>query len=147
MASLRGKALALLARRDYSRAALAKKLAPLAESEDALNGLLDALIADNLLSDTRYATNRVSARGRRFGNVHLSHQLKREGVATEIVAAALAEADDENSRCRVVWQKKFGTLPDTLLDKARQARFLQYRGFSSASIRQVLGDTEWDDDF
>ncbi|MCL2021078.1 MAG: recombination regulator RecX [Betaproteobacteria bacterium] len=142
---LRAKALALLARRDYSRAALAKKLAPHAESEAALNCLLDALVAASLLSDARYASNRVGARGVRYGNARLAYELGQEGVPVEEVAAAIAEADAESGRCHLVWQKKFSALPVTLPERARQVRFLRQRGFSSASIRQVLGETELDD--
>ena len=38
-------------------------------------------------------------------------------------------------------------MPDTYAGKAKQARFLQYRGFTGAQIRQALGtDIDLDDD-
>jgi len=41
---------------------------------------------------------------------------------------------------RQVRQKKFGAmLPSTYADRQRQARFLGYRGFTSAQIRTALG--------
>jgi regulatory protein len=45
-------------------------------------------------------------------------------------------------------QKKFGAaLPDNYADRQRQARFLGYRGFTSAQIRTALGfDTDLDAD-
>ncbi|MDR0233886.1 MAG: recombination regulator RecX [Zoogloeaceae bacterium] len=144
-AHLRGKALALLARREYSRALLAKKLMPFAESEQALESVLDDLAASLMLSDARYASNRARARGSRYGNARLTRELEEAGVAAETISVALAATEDESRRCRAVWQKQFGALPDTLAERARQVRFLQYRGFSSDSIRQVLNGTEWDD--
>ena len=53
---LRLQALKLLARRDHSRAELQARLAPQAESADQLSALLDALQAQQLLSDHRYAS-------------------------------------------------------------------------------------------
>jgi regulatory protein len=144
MAGLRGKAIALLARRDYSRVALAKKLMPHAESEDSLNSLLDDLTTANLLSDVRIAESRINALGARRGNTRLANELKEEGIATEKISAALAKAGDEGERCKAVWQKKYGALPKTLAEQARQARFLRYRGFSSTSIQKVLGETGLD---
>jgi regulatory protein len=45
-------------------------------------------------------------------------------------------------------QKKFGTsLPNNYADQQRQARFLAYRGFTNAQIRDALGlDTDLDVD-
>jgi len=142
---LRGKALALLARREHSRAQLARKLAPHAESEDELNSLLDDLVADGMVSDARYAGIRVASRGLRYGNARLAYDLGQDGVAAEEVAAALADVAHESGRCRLVWEKKFGTLPASLQERARQVRFLQSRGFSSASIRATLAGTELED--
>ena len=52
---LKARALRHLARREHSRAELARKLAPHAESPAALGQLLDALAARRQLSDERYA--------------------------------------------------------------------------------------------
>jgi regulatory protein len=136
--ALRAKALALLARRDFSRAALAKRLMPLAESAEALEHVLDGLAARQQQSDARYAENRVGARGRRYGNRRLARELREEGVSDEMIAAALNQGGDETPRCREVWQKKFGVLPHDAAERMRQQRFLHYRGFSPEAIRQVL---------
>ena len=66
--TLRVRALQLLARREHARAELARKLAPHAESEEALSSLLDSLESERLLSNTRYAEARVHTRGARYGN-------------------------------------------------------------------------------
>lgn len=140
--TLRVQALKCLARRDYSRAELRAKLAPQAESEDQLDILLDTLQAENLLSDQRYASQRVAARGSRFGNARLKQELRTHGVGDEDIAAAVEAGGDERERCRAVWQKKFGTFPGSAEERAKQMRFLQYRGFSADAIRHVLRGEE-----
>jgi regulatory protein len=136
--TLRAQALKCLARREYSRAELKAKLAPHAESEDQIDSLLATLQAENLLSDQRYASARVAVRGARFGNARLKQELRTHGVGDEEIAAAVAAGGDEAERCRAVWHKKFGALPGTAEERAKQMRFLQYRGFSADAIRQVL---------
>lgn len=136
--TLRARALGYLARREYSRAELLRKLAPMAESEEVLAQLLDDLCVHQQLSDARYAENRVSIRGRRYGNGRLAQELRQAGVADEAIASALAGGGDELRRCLTVWQKKFGTLPVTPEDRVKQQRFLLYRGFSRDAIQQVL---------
>lgn len=141
--SLRVQALKFLARRDHSRAELKARLAPHAESEEQIETLLDILQAERLLSDPRYASQRVAARAARFGNVRLKQELRGQGVSDEDIAAAVEEGGDEVERCRAVWCKKFAAPAGNAEDRARQMRFLQYRGFSAAAIRRVLrGDDE-----
>lgn len=136
--SLEARALALLARREHSRAELQRKLAPHAESAEILAEVLDELVRRRKLSDDRYAEMRVTVRGRRYGNNRLAQELRQSGVEPEAIASALAQGEDEHNRCQSVWQKKFGTLPDSPAERARQQRFLQYRGFSQEAIRRVL---------
>lgn len=138
MPDLRVRALQLLTRRDYSRAGLQAKLAPHAESEEELAAVLDTLQAERLLSDCRYATQRVAARGRRYGDARLRQELRQQGVSDADIAAALPEAGDEAERCRAIWVRKFGQLPKTAEERAKQMRFLQYRGFSGDAIRRAM---------
>jgi regulatory protein len=145
--TLRERALRLLARREHARAELARKLAPHAESSEALEVLLDDLSARRLLSDERYVEMRLNARGARFGNARLAHELRTQGVSEELVEAALATGEDELTRARQVWQRKFGSNPGApdATERARQMRFLMSRGFSGETIRRVLrGDFEDD---
>lgn len=143
--TLRERALRLLARREHSRVELARKLAPHAECEEALIALLDDLAARRLLSDERYAEMRVNARGSRYGDARLAHELRTQGVDAEIVAEALATGGDEFERARLVWQRKFGSPAADPAGRARQMRFLMSRGFAGATIRRILrGDLEDD---
>ncbi|MCL2525090.1 MAG: recombination regulator RecX [Betaproteobacteria bacterium] len=137
-AQLRQRALLLLTRREYCRAELRKKLAAEAESAEQLDAVLDALQDERLLSDPRYAAARVAARARRYGDARLRQELRQQGVGDEDIAAALPQGGDESGRCRAVWARKFGALPETAEERARQMRFLQYRGFSGEAIRRVM---------
>ncbi|HRF29135.1 MAG: recombination regulator RecX [Azonexus sp.] len=142
MPDLRVRALQLLTRRDYSRAELQKKLAAHAESAEELASVLDTLQGERLLSDHRYATQRVTARAGRYGDARLKQELRLKGVSDDDIAAALPEGGDETERCLAVWQRKFGQPAQTPEERAKQMRFLQYRGFSSEAIRRALRGIE-----
>ena len=106
--ALKGRALKMLARREHSRAELARKLADDATPED-LQAVLDHLERSGLLSDARFAESFVSSRAPRFGSAKLRHALRARGVADEIIAAALsAGAGSETARAREVWRRKYG---------------------------------------
>ena len=136
--ALRVAALRLLTRRDHSRAELKVKLAADAESDEQLDTVLDVLQAECLLSDRRYARARIVARAGRYGDARLKQELRQHGVGDDDIAAALPEGGDEMLRCRAVWERKFRELPQELKERARQTRFLQYRGFSGEAIRSVM---------
>jgi regulatory protein len=140
--SLFARAVALLARREHSRAELAAKLRrALTEDEDPaeIERVLDALERDKLLSDERYARTLTRTRGQRFGDARLRFDLKSAGVKPQQAHEALAAlAGTELERARAVWARRFGAPPATAQERARQARFLQSRGFSPDTIRKVL---------
>ncbi len=143
--TLRERALRLLARREHARVELSRKLAPHAESAEQLEALLDNLTERGLLSDERYVEMRLNARRARFGNARLAHELRTQGVAAALVDEALAGGEDELSRARQVWLRKFDGNPADVAEYARQMRFLTNRGFSGETIRRVLrGDFEDD---
>ena len=136
--ALRVAALRLLTRRDHSRAELESKLAEQAESGEQLASVLDRLQDERLLSDQRFASQRIVSRAKRYGNARLKQELRQQGVSDEDIVAALPEAGDEAERCRSVWARKFSRPPQTAEERAKQMRFLQYRGFSGDAIRRAM---------
>ncbi len=139
---LKHKALGLLARREHSRAELARKLAAEGSRED-IQTVLDQLEQAGLLSDARFAESLVSSRAARFGAARLRHDLRAKGIADAVIADALPDdAEGEMAKAREVWRRKFGTAPTDRADYARQARFLQQRGFAVEIIRKVLKERE-----
>ncbi|QJP72684.1 recombination regulator RecX [Burkholderia glumae] len=144
--SLKGRALDYLSRREYSRSELARKLAPHVGEGDAPEALLDALEHEGWLSDARFTESLVHRRASRLGTARILGELRRhavDGALVESVGEQLRET--EFSRAQAVWRKKFGSLPATPAERAKQARFLASRGFSSATIVKLLkvGDDEF----
>ncbi len=147
--TLKGRALGYLSRREYSRAELARKLKPFVEETDSLDTVLDALEAENWLSDSRFAESLIHRRSSRLGASRIVGELKQHAVDQTLVEEASAQLrETELARAQAVWRKKFGQLPETAADRAKQARFLASRGFSGATIGKILKgiDEEWSGD-
>ena len=143
--AIRLRAVGLLTRREHSRAELAGKLAALGTLEE-INAVLDQLEQTGMLSDARAADAYVRGHAGRFGAAKLGHSLRCKGISGELIAASLAQEgiEDELQRARDLWRRKFGRRqPETQAARdakewARQARFLQSRGFSAEIIRKLL---------
>jgi regulatory protein len=137
---LRQRAIRWLARREHSRLELARKLAPHGTREE-IDAMLAQLESEGLLSDSRYAEAYLRSHGDRFGSARLRRTLRDKGIAAEVAAAPLEELAGELDRARGVWAKKFGMAPGNPREWARQARFLQSRGFATEIIRRLLKET------
>jgi len=145
--NLRAKALALLARREHSRQELEHKLAAFAPDPVDLAAILDDFERRGWLSERRFAEQVIHARRRRFGGPRIRQELLAKGVAEDIVSETVAGlAAGELDAARAIWQKKFGTVPGSAADRARQIRFLQGRGFAMGVIMQVLKGRATDDE-
>jgi len=133
---LKVRALRYLARREHSRAELARKLAPYAESAQALAALLDELAGRKQLSDERYAETRAHWLARKYGAAKIRADLKAHGIADAIAERVSSEGEDE--RARAILARKYRQPATTREEKARRARFLQSRGFSFETIHRAL---------
>ncbi|RKU02674.1 recombination regulator RecX [Burkholderia sp. Nafp2/4-1b] len=137
--SLKGRALGYLSRREHSRAELARKLAPYVGEDESVEPVLDALEQEGWLSDARFAESLVHRRASRVGVARIVGELKRHAVGDSLVEEVNAQLrETEWARAQAVWRKKFGALPQTPAERAKQARFLAARGFSSATIVKLL---------
>lgn len=141
--TLKQRAVAYLARREHSRAELAKKLSDHGTQEE-IDSVLNSLQDAKLLSDQRFAAAFIRSRAERFGTGRLRQELRQRGVEGALAEQELNtdELPAEIERARVVWQKKFGCQPLDAREWSRQARFLQGRGFSSDVIRRVLKEAD-----
>jgi regulatory protein len=132
---------ALLARRDFASTELRRKLEEQGFDAALVAEVVAELVQGHVLDDARYAENYVgyhSDRGQ--GPVRIGADLKALGLDSETVEAALASGPDWRARAREVRIRRFGLgEPKTWAEKGKQARFLQYRGFSSDHIRAALG--------
>ena len=123
-------------RREHSRAELARKLAPYAESAQALDAVLDELARRKQLSDERYAEARAHWLARKYGVAKIRQDLKAHGVAEAFIECVSNEGEED--RARAILARKYPTPAVTHDEKARRARFLQSRGFSHETIRRAL---------
>jgi regulatory protein len=140
-ATVHAAAVALLARRDFACAELRAKLCSKGFEDAAAGQVIAELAARGVLDDRRFAENYVNWHARRGqGPLRIAAQLRRCGLPEELVDAALASGPDWHALARRARSAKFGRQPPaSWADKARQARFLQYRGFSSDHIRATTG--------
>ena len=107
------------------------------EPEIEVDALLDWLQSHRYLSDERFVESRVHARAARYGNLRIRRELSQHGVAlTSALDGDLRGS--EQARAVEVQLRKFGGPPASLVERARQARFLASRGFSSDVVQKAL---------
>ena len=140
-ASARDAAIALLSRRDYATGELRGRLERKGFDRTVVDSTLEELADERALDDGRYAANYVSYHASRGqGPMRIAADLQAVGLSEALIDAALAAGPDWKGIAREVRVRKFGSeVPVEWAEKARQARFLQYRGFSSDHIRSALG--------
>lgn len=139
--AVRAAALSLLARRDFSSSELLARLQGQGFSADECAGVITELVEGKILDDARYTELYVTEHSERGqGPVRIAQGLKALGLPDELIDSALAAGPDWYARAREVRIRKYGLpLPAAGPERARQARFLQYRGFSADHIRSALG--------
>ena len=137
---LKARALRHLVRREHSRAELARKLAAHAGSRQDLEALLDSLVAKKQLSDERYAEERARVLARKYGAAKIRHDLKAKGISDGIVGAVSSEGELE--RARAILERKYREPAASREERARRARFLQGRGFSTGVVARLVLDRE-----
>jgi len=136
---------ALLARREYSRADLRARLAAdgggnAADAEE-VDRVLDELAALGYLSDARFATAVVRQKSGSFSKRAIGAVLKARGVSSDAAAEAIQGNDlDDQEAMVALWRRRFGRAPADDREKARQVRFLQSRGFALSAIFKLLHD-------
>jgi regulatory protein len=137
----RAAAVKLLARRDFASTELKQKLQALGFDSGVVDEAVGELTAGSILNDARYAEHLVTHHAERGqGPIRISALLREQGLPDEVIEAALAAGPDWRARAREVRIRRFGLHePASWPEKAKQGRFLQYRGFSSDHIRAALG--------
>jgi regulatory protein len=133
----------LLARREHSRREMQRKLSSRGFDESVIQQVLEALVRERALSDDRFTEIYVhSRREKGYGPLRISQELRERGVDDGLIGDYVDERDpDWLELLRRVQLKKFGAgPPSSLQDKAKQIRFLQYRGFTHAQISRLFKD-------
>ncbi|MBC7757119.1 MAG: recombination regulator RecX [Bdellovibrio sp.] len=148
--SLRQRALEYLGKREYSHKELGQKLKPyLEDGEDAeaITAILEDFKTRGWLSDKRFTEQIVHARQAKFGVAKIANELREKGVSAELIADAVEQVkENELDNAKEIWRKKFNNAPASREEWAKQARFLQSRGFGFDSIKKVLNSKHDNDD-
>lgn len=136
---LRATAFALLAKREYSKNDLIKKLLSFNASLEEVDALALELEQSHYQSDQRMAGMLVRSQVRQGrGPERIKQALKKHQIETELASEDLQQID-WFEEALVLKIRKFGEeiVSDPKI-KARQIRFLQYRGFSMDIILKVV---------
>lgn len=133
------QAIGLLARREHSAAELQQKLQQAGHETDKIHGALVMLQQNGLQDDQRFAEAYIRSRLLRgYGELRIRQELKQKGVADDLANLSIQQAEiDWFALATEVRCKRFGEqCPDDFKDRARQMRFLQYRGFTHDQITE-----------
>ena len=136
-------AVRLLARREHSIEELRRKLAAKGYPSDIIEPVIRKLAGKRLVSDERFTSSFVHHHAKRGqGPVRIRAELRQQGIPDSQVEEALQSAEiDWLQLAREVRRRKFGTAaPRGLGERAKQARFLQYRGFDAEQLRAAFRD-------
>ncbi len=142
--SARNTAIGLLARREHAQAEIMRKLRDRGYDHELTLEVVDDLTRQRLLSDTRFAEAFIRSRADRGqGPVRLRAELRGLQIPVEQIERQLLAAGVEwVELARAIRWRKFGKqAPASLSERAKQVRFLQYRGFTAAHIRAALGSS------
>ncbi len=139
-------AVRLLARREHSRFELREKLIRRGVREDLVEQVLDKLVEQDYLSDSRYAEVCVRSRLRKGdGPLKVRAYLQTHGIGIELAEEHLPDEDDfwlkraiaTDQKCRA--RHRFSPKDAASQSaKAIRARFLKNRGYPSNLIARVL---------
>lgn len=143
---LRSYAFAVLTRKEYSKAELIEKLATYAADREEVINLVEELSNNNYQSDQRVAEILLSSQKRKGkGPQRIKLALKNKKINSELIQEELKEIDwaDQAYQLKI---KKFGSAveKDPKL-KAKQIRFLQYRGFDMDAIMKAISRKEFEE--
>lgn len=140
---LKRVALRLLTRRDYSECGIRKILKIKGFDEADIHTVLLELIQAGYVNDSRFTENYIaSRRNRGYGPLRILRELQMHGIADQLIAEYLKITDNTwLALVQNVWQKHFkGQCPTDVKHRAKQMRFLLYRGFTEEQAMSVINN-------
>jgi regulatory protein len=131
----------LLSRRDFCSRELERNLTSQGYEPAVAQHVVSELSERGFVNDERYAQQYVAAHAERGqGPLRIGRELAELGLEAGLIETAIAGGEDWARRAREQRIRRFGLeIPADWPGRARQARFLQYRGFSNDHIRSALG--------
>lgn len=138
-ARLRSYAFALLTKREYAKAELIAKLSLYAENQDEVRQLVDELSENHYQSDQRVAELLLNSQMRKGkGPNRIKLALKGKQIDRQLIAEELHEIDWAEQAYQLKVKKFGGKVETDPKLKAKQIRFLQYRGFEMDAIMKAI---------
>lgn len=137
----RKKAMDYLARREYGREELEQKLVAAGFESTTVSATVAKLAGEGLQDDRRFVENFAQSRvNQGKGPVRIRQELGERRLDASLIEEVLENfAEDWFVLARQTRCKKFGPeMPAEFTEKARQMRFLQYRGFESGHIQAAI---------
>lgn len=139
---LRSYAFALLTRKEYAKAELIAKLSLYAQDRDEVLALVEELSERQYQSDQRVAEMVLSSQIRKGkGPNRIKQALKHKQLDSNLILEDIQDVDwfEQAYQLKV---KKFGTqIEKDPKQKAKQIRFLKYRGFDMNVIMKAISRT------
>tara|TARA_R110002049_G_scaffold296672_1_gene484941 strand:- start:192 stop:701 length:510 start_codon:yes stop_codon:yes gene_type:complete len=142
---LRARLLRLLSRREYSLHELRNRLGAPSRKDGsvacpvAIEEALDWAVSCDLQSDERFAESLIRRSSQRHGLSRIKLQLKANHIDPQLVERLVDGLhESERHRAFALWENRFGVLPETDKEKARQFRFLLSRGFKHETVLRIL---------
>ncbi len=125
-------ALKCLTRREHSILELSRKLTEKTDHPELVPEIIEELVHKKYLDDARFAESFMRSRVTKgYGPLRIKRELKEKGITENIT---LMGAD-----IKIIFERKFGNTPaKDFREKAKQIRYLQYRGFTFEEIKKVL---------
>ena len=120
---------------------LCRKLIAKGYAQEMVDDVLPELVQENLQSDARFAETYTRMRANYgFGPLRIQLELHERGVASDIISQCINENDAMwFAKLVEVKAKKFGNnIPADFQARAKQMKFLQYRGFNSEQIKSIF---------
>ncbi len=137
------QAVTLLAKRDYASGEIKRCLKRYSSDEDSINSVMDRLISHHYLDDSRLIEKEIKKQlAKRHGPSRIKQELRQKGLELLAIEQALEELDvDWFELAEELRIKKFGDeLPTDPKEKAKQIRYLQYRGHIMGIIMELLSN-------
>ena len=101
--------------------------------------MLDALEQAGHLSSQRFVESLVRRRSGKYGLRRVEQELAEHKIEPELKQPMLeALKTGEAERAWLAWERRFGTPPADLTERARQQRFLVARGFTGETVSAVF---------
>lgn len=136
---LRSYAFAVLTRREYSKTDLIEKLALYAPDRDEVVTLVEELARENYQSDQRVADMMLASQKRKGkGPNRIKMALKSKNLDSALIQDELKETDWLEQAYQLKVRKYGVEVAQDIKLKAKQIRFLQYRGFEMDVIMKTI---------